>query len=409
MSKCYPADDVLAVAVKNIAVPGGHRNVQSIPHEKQRSSKIHALTSLRFFAALYVVIFHALVIPSFLTGISQDGPLGRFLGLGYVSVSFFFLLSGYILGVVYLRHESQVSLKTFYWARFARVYPLFFLTLVLDTPNLFLIKLAVYGLTGGLLRTAIRFAANVVMLQAWIPAWRGIDNPNWSLSVETIFYLVFPFLGVALWKLRGLRLWILGVAIFVCGQVLVFLVAPRINFESAMFLPLLHLSTFAIGILLARWQTLRMHQRVEGRGSKRLIRSLFLALAVVSFAAVVYFSTTAMKTNLFDGLLAPIFVIVIWSFSDSDWLPARLLSVRWLVVLGESSFALYLIHFPVLHLFQHLGWHHIVALFPVYLGVNIGLSVLSFYYFEAPMRRWIIRRSGVVRAKETLEMASNAQ
>jgi peptidoglycan/LPS O-acetylase OafA/YrhL len=100
-------------------------------------AKIHALTSLRFFAALYVVCFHALSVASFLPSIRSESFLGRWLGLGYTSVSFFFLLSGYILGVVYLRRGSPVALGAFFRARFARIYPLLFLSLVVDIPYFF--------------------------------------------------------------------------------------------------------------------------------------------------------------------------------------------------------------------------------------------------------------------------------
>jgi peptidoglycan/LPS O-acetylase OafA/YrhL len=47
-------------------------------------------------------------------------------------------------------------------------------------------------------------------------------------------------------------------------------------------------------------------------------------------------------------------------------------------------------------------------MFPVYLGISIGLSVLSFYYFETPLRRWILKRRHT-HVKETMEMASDAQ
>jgi peptidoglycan/LPS O-acetylase OafA/YrhL len=74
-----------------------YANVQA-----QVSEKIHALTSLRFFAALYVVSYHTIHASSFLPRISGT-IVDKVVSLGYVSVSFFFLLSGYILSMVYLR------------------------------------------------------------------------------------------------------------------------------------------------------------------------------------------------------------------------------------------------------------------------------------------------------------------
>jgi len=369
----------------------------------RKPDKIHALTSLRFFAALFVVCYHA--IGSFFIGIMHDGLLGRFLNLGFVSVSFFFLLSGYILGVVYLRREKPVAAKPFLLARFARVYPLFFLTLVLDTPNLFLSRLATYGTKAAILKTAVTFAGTSVMLHAWITVLGGIDNPNWSLAVETVFYLSFPILGVALWKLRGLRLSVVAAVVYLGGQVAVYVVAPHVSSEVAKALPLLHLTTFALGILLARWQTLAR----QSSGSTSQVALWAAALiAVVAFAAVLYWSPILPLASMYDGLLAPIFLLIVWAFSHSEWFPARILNVGWLIVLGEASFGLYLFHVPILHLFERLHMIHAPAFFPIYLGISIAVSVLSFYFFETPARKWILKH-GHIRTKETMEVASDVQ
>jgi peptidoglycan/LPS O-acetylase OafA/YrhL len=99
---------------------------------------------------------------------------------------------------------------------------------------------------------------------------------------------------------------------------------------------------------------------------------------------------------------------MIWAFSGSRSFAARLLSVTWLVVLGEASFGLYLIHMPVLHIFERLHWEQSRPLYPVYLAICIGLSVLSFYFVETPTRKWILARFQT-RPKETMEAASDAQ
>ncbi len=368
----------------------------------RRPEKIHALTSLRFFAALFVVLFHTLW--SFLPFVRHESWFGRFISLGFISVSFFFLLSGYILGVVYLRSGIPLRPKDFLRARFARIYPLFFLTLVLDTPNLFLARLGTYGLKAAVVKTSISFLGNATMLHAWLLQLRGIDNPNWSLSVETLFYLSFPLLGVALWKLRGWSLWLVAALLYAGGQAVVMLVAPHINFDLAKFFPMLHLSTFALGILLARWQSLQ----TAGTGTRGIWPWVISLLSAAALAAVVTSSIPLPNANMYDGLMAPIFIGVIWAFSKDDWLPARLLQARWLVVLGEASFGLYLFHIPVFHLFEHLNWNAVTPLFPLYLAIAIGVSVLSFYFYETPMRKWILKQRRI-HNKETMETASSAQ
>jgi len=374
-------------------------------HVSLRAPKIHALTSLRFFAALLVVLYHTIWFE--FTSLTHSSLLGRFFDLGLTAVSFFYLLSGYILAVVYLRSNQSLHTSAFYAARFARVYPLFFLTLILDTPNLLMQRIAQYGWSSALLKTSITFAGNLVMLQAWPLRLRGIDNPNWSLSVETLFYLMFPFVAVWLWKLEKSRIWICAACLWIGGQLLVLLVTPYTVADYAKFFPPLHVSTFLLGILLAK---LRFDKGQSG-GIKQVPKRrslLLLSLALIAFGFVVYWELVIPQGNLSDGLLAPIFACVIWVFSDNESLPAKLLSAKWMVLLGEASFGLYLIHLPVYHLFERLHLSYVTALYPIYLAICIGLSILSFYFIETPSRKWILRHLHA-RTKETMEAASDAQ
>jgi peptidoglycan/LPS O-acetylase OafA/YrhL len=97
-----------------------HRFRAELEKTPRAPERIHALTSIRFFAALYVVICHTL--RSYVPFLWNDGVWGRAIGLGYISVSFFFALSGYILAFVYLRRGASVSPRKFFKARFARIY-----------------------------------------------------------------------------------------------------------------------------------------------------------------------------------------------------------------------------------------------------------------------------------------------
>jgi peptidoglycan/LPS O-acetylase OafA/YrhL len=99
---------------------------------------------------------------------------------------------------------------------------------------------------------------------------------------------------------------------------------------------------------------------------------------------------------------------VIWALSSSDTIASRLLSARWLVVLGEASFGLYLLHIPVLHLFESITRIDGPISYAIYLLSAIAVSVLSFYFVEAPLRRWLLARLHT-QPRETLETASLAQ
>ena len=378
------------------------------PRPMQVYGKIHALTSLRFFAALFVVLFHTTWV--FFPWIKPHVGFGKLFSLGYVSVSFFFLLSGYILAYVYLRPAKAVSVSSFYQARFARIYPLLFLTLILDSPFLIIDKIQAYGLRSGIFKSAFVFAGSAALLQAWTPKLKDINSPSWSLSVEAVFYLSFPFLGAILWKLRGVPLWLVAAVLYFGGQLLVFFASQHMSMDFVERIPLLHLSTFFLGILLARLQTV-IHDRTSRTSDKSpVVDYALLAICILCVPAIILWSpaSPSMTDCLCDGLLAPIFACLIWIFSNANFAPARFLSAPWMVVLGEASFGLYLFHAPVMHLFGYLGLVRYPTLFFVYLITSVGISVFSFYYFETPVRKWIVKRPRL-HLKETMEAASDAR
>ena len=194
------------------------------------------------------------------------------------------------------------------------------------------------------MKTTASFVASVLMLQAWFWRFRGIDFPNWSLSVETLFYAIFPFIAVALWRLRGTRLWLSMAGIYIIGQAMVLIVASHVNRTAVGSFPLLHVSTFALGILLARWQTLD-EQGSLWRPAKPVVVYAVVAAATAAFATLFLFPQIP-EWSKNDGLLAPIFCAYIWSFAQPGNLLTALFSARWLVLLGEASYGLYLIHIP---------------------------------------------------------------
>jgi peptidoglycan/LPS O-acetylase OafA/YrhL len=378
------------------------------------ADKIHPLTSLRFFAAFYVVIYHTLgnlVRGQFLPGnIETPHPAdalpnfgSRFLSLGFVSVSFFFLLSGYILAIVYLRRDKPINRRKFFVARFARVYPLFFLTLLMDLPFAFRGLAMFTSVHHAIVKVPVNFVVETLMLHAWLVRFAGINFPSWSLSAEALFYLSFPFIGAGLWQLRGRARWAAALLLFVGGQAIVFAWSTFFELSPFQPIPLLHLSTFALGILLASWQ---FDPRRQTPQPWRAYAAL--AAAAIATVAVVEVSPWVPLHNLGDGILAPIFMLLIWALSSSPTVFSRILSVSWLVVLGEASFGLYLLHIPVLHIFESV---HSIAqpwAYALYLTLTITLSVISFYFVEAPLRRWILA-SFDKHPRESLEAASIAQ
>jgi peptidoglycan/LPS O-acetylase OafA/YrhL len=264
--------------------------------------------------------------------------------------------------------------------------------LVLDTPDFMAPAVQRYGMTIGLTKTAELFAANAVLLQAWYPArLLRINTPSWSLCGEFFFYMCFPLLGTLLWKLRGAQLWTVALALYAGGQVLVWGMRPILGNGLVLHLPLMHLSTFALGILLARWQSLqreRENQAEVRAWQANTVLGLSIGGLLLSVPLQPFFRVVAPYNN---GMLAPVFAGIIWALSATPTPLSRWLCGKWLVALGNSSYALYLIHLPILDLFVHFQWVSRIY-YPAYLALCAGLSLLSFHFFETPVRLWLTQR-----------------
>jgi peptidoglycan/LPS O-acetylase OafA/YrhL len=363
--------------------------------------RIHALTSTRFFAALYVILYH------YRWGIPPGSAFDRFLSVGYSSVCFFFLLSGYILATVYLRAEKTIVPRSFYVARFARIYPLYIVSVLADAPFAVLARVAEYGVRVATERVFVLVLSSAVMMQMWLPLVTTVNIPSWSLAIEAVFYLSFPFLGPWLWRLSRRSVLIIGVALWILSVAMHWILELRWKEPIPALELVSYIAIFALGILASRWQALgsSSHRKHTSGGAAWLV---FFA-SCAGFALVVFESPWLAQNRIQLGmLLVPVFVGLIWVFSSSRILPVRLLSVKWLVLLGEASYALYLLQAPVHHV---LDLFHLAGTpqdYPLYLGSCIGLSILSFYFFEKPARQWILRKLHT-RTKETLEAASDAQ
>ena len=146
---------------------------------------IDTLTSLRFIFAIMVFSAHCYVIDSFFNT--------HFFKEGFVGVSFFFVLSGFIIAYNYQKKlsESKISKRTFWVARIARVYPLHWLTLLVAAV------LGNYVVASGTTDWLKHFFASLTLTNGYIPQadyFFSFNSPSWSLCCEQLFYFCFPFL-----------------------------------------------------------------------------------------------------------------------------------------------------------------------------------------------------------------------
>lgn len=165
-----------------------------------QSEKLDQLTSLRFFAAMMIVVHHS-------HGLFGFGQNNYNLGNG---VTFFFVLSGFILQYVYKEIDSWEQVRKFLSARVARIAPAYFASLLLGS---FLVHYNFDTLT---------FLSTIFFVQAWIPIstfYYSYNSVAWSVSAEMFFYLLFPLI---LWKWNGASLKGLGLAGLFLALALIF-------------------------------------------------------------------------------------------------------------------------------------------------------------------------------------------
>lgn len=225
---------------------------------------------------------------------------------GDSAVTGFFVLSGFVLAKTYLDADGNLrgTARAFWSARFARIYPIYALSLILI--------LQAYLTTAPRTLPEVLWAAGtaVTLTQAWWPETAlAINSAAWSLSVEAFLYLLFPVLAPVLRRRAG---WVLGASALAS-----FILTPLASYN-----PLCHVPAFAAGI--AGYQ----------------LRREWRWLAGASAAAIVVVLGWAGEWH--NVLLLPYVGLVVGLGAGNRWLGSTPM-----VRLGEASYSLYLLHLPL--------------------------------------------------------------
>lgn len=381
----------------------------------RKKAHLKALTGIRFFAALGVVIYHypeANSLPTFSWFPKYFSYITRY---GYIGVSVFFVLSGFILAYNYLDslNKKSIDYQRFWLNRFARVYPLYFFALFLSAP--IFINKVVQNLnsTSSLFEAIFTATSALTLLQAWTP-WTACkwNCPGWSLSAEAFFYLVFPFISIYVSRLsyRKLISWVVvsWIASLIAPS-LYLLVNPQHAYYEVntpllfwqtfvFFTPLFHLPQFLIGVLAAaiflkKYDT---SSRTKVPSFARFLPGLFELLLII----ILLKNIDIPNVWLNNGLIAPLFALLIFTLGQGQGIIAKFLSLPIFIILGNASYAMYILHIPVL-VWMHfiskvigIGDSNSLSFFLFYILIITGVSVAAFYVIETPLRKVVINRLG---------------
>jgi peptidoglycan/LPS O-acetylase OafA/YrhL len=360
---------------------------------------LHALTGVRFFAASYVIVLHTRLGAT----LSNHGfPLaGTFFKNGYLAVTLFFMLSGFILAYNYRGQiETRNHAFRFWEARFARIWPAYLFSLLCSSfplANIPRLPLAM---------------ATIFMVQSWNPfhpEYSGVWNfVCWSLSVEAFFYLVFPFLQIFLDKLRPAHLLLSGAFIVlfcaVCNTPFHNMEARYTGIFFYIPAPLIHLPTFIAGVILGNLflHAGKLSNGLRATGTLEQPRQEDSASLLGRRAGFAYFTWTGLLASLvilstaahnWEGLSIASFSALLYGLASERTLLSRFLSTRLLVLGGEISYAMYLLRPPIgAWVVAHPALHENRFIDLLYVPlVVVPLSILCFYCIEGPARRALRR------------------
>jgi peptidoglycan/LPS O-acetylase OafA/YrhL len=341
------------------------------------------LTFLRFPAIVWIALFHygGSGFP-----FSVSPFLRRFVDQGYLAVTFFFVLSGFTLAVRYV--GRRVDPKRFILARLARIYPLYVVSLAAFG--------AIFLYYGMLQRNLVALPLNALLMQAWVPSFALSWNaPCWFLSALFFFYLVFSLsfnrisrlsLNTLAFALTGV--WLVSLVVLVLLKETAYTGYPSASHDLIFYHPIMHLNSFLLGVgggLAFRSNVL---QRLAGARPGWM----FAAGAFVALLGIVAVNDSGYL--LHDGLLAPLFLVLIAGFALDTSGVARAFSSNLCLTLGNLSFAVYILQAPVKVLFlqvvARLGLGGMSAPWLPYLVVLLAVSALATAFIEKPLHRVLV-------------------
>ena len=138
--------------------------------------KIDQLTSTRILASLLIVMHHL--------GAMEIPVLRSLVSVAVYAIGFFFVLSGFVMTIVYFHPDRPFSFRDFWVARISRIFPVYLFSFALTSIH--------YADVLSKLKWS-EYLASAFLLQAWVPEYALTMNfPAWTLAVEMFFYLIFP-------------------------------------------------------------------------------------------------------------------------------------------------------------------------------------------------------------------------
>lgn len=376
-----------------------------------------ALTGIRFFAIFHIFMFHLwslynLEKPEQFSNLMigfADLPetLVIFLSHGWLSTSFFFLLSGFILAYLYWGEDGRLvtGKKRFWLLRFFRIYPMHIILMIITVA-----LLANIHFTNGVpvWKMVLTALATLTLLQAWyppaVPLWSW---PTWTLSALVFLYLLTPWLMRVMAGLsrRQMILTLAAMPIVSLIPTIAFsIIVPagtKLELHWSIFLgsmPVFWLPHFIAGMLLSRiFSISRFNITWKSDHASRISWGDAALLTVIGIACLPGIEEEPLKYFLRHGAIMPLYMIVVLDLARGNGLAARLFSLPGTGFLGETGFSIFIWQNLVmsacwisLSVNPNAGFYHLW----VAPAALIVIAIFSTYLIEKPLAKGLRRKFG---------------
>ena len=375
------------------------------------------LTPLRGIAALLTVIFHVSLMAGPLVNHTQ--VLSRM----YLMVDFFFVLSGFIMchvyGDLFSGEVTMPAFKKFTIARFARVYPLHFITLLytvilfyvsakLSIPKVPVLQVENSGYT---------IVTNLLLLQSMnLHHWFSWVHASWSISTEWWAYMVFPFLVKPFSKLSSAGKIAVTFLCFGGYLFITFIIIPIVPFPAEIPFVKIDPNSLSVNVgyqfgfircLCGFVLGMMMYQGFKTDWGKKILANGYV------FLLAVFGLFISMHFGLPDVITIGFLPFVLLSAAYGSPSIIKLFSAKPLQKLGDWSFSIYLVHQPLLFTIGSIvsylnpvnpnsqpagpppapgmlmAWGICVG----FIALTLFVSSLTYRFWEVPARKWINTKS----------------
>lgn len=347
-----------------------------------QSKRIEQLTFPRFISAFIIMVAHTK--PSWFVDDAWFNPLFH----GFFAVTFFFVLSGFVLGLSYsdkFEENKTEDLKKYFILRVARIYPIYALAILATMAVDYLYFEKTYSIGTVLL--------NLSLLQAWFRS-DYISFPAWSLSCEAFFYIIFPFVMILIrkWSYISVIKNMLYVWVFSLAAITLLVVAI---FPGDLFWhlhPVVNAPSFLLGVGASV-----IYRKLSQSEKFKFYSGVALAVTVAVVGGQ-FLSKPSYAIEMAQVPSFMLFLIFLALMAESHFL-VKLFKSKFLVLLGKSSYALYLFHTLTYQIWsrelEKVFTGQSRLLYIAAMVFMISVSVVLYKFYEKPMYRLITTVSKV--------------